>query len=291
MICRSGWWFWASLVPVVVAIAGCDSGSGASTPPGVAGAASIAGAASTAGAVADAAPSAGSASIADSAGLAGAAGMVEYDTVPLSWNDGWLENAELGLRGAVFAESDTHTAQSFTSHLGGADGMVASACIQGTAARVDMTSEPCVNQTFTAPATDCFGEYWGAAIGMYLNQARDADSAEAGASMVFDGSRLKGFAFELDGSSVPRPGYLRFQIETEDRLFCNLRTVKIVRGENQLLFDELEEDCFLYPTDPPRPTVDSVQSDLLKISWHVLTNTESTVPFDLCVSNVRAILD
>lgn len=223
---------------------------------------------------------------------AGAAGAVEDESRELSWSDGYLENAELGLSGAVFAESDPYTAPGLTTNLGAPpEDVIASACIKGTAVRVDEASDACVTKMFTAPATDCFGEYWGAAIGMYLNQPRDLESSEKGQALPFDASALEGFSFELAGPTVPGPAALRFQIESADgRLFCASRGVKIAPGKNRILFEQLEEDCFLRPSDPPRPTLESVASELLKVSWRVVTNTTSEVPFDLCVSNIHALL-
>jgi hypothetical protein len=37
------------------------------------------------------------------------------------------------------------------------------------------------------------------------------------------------------------------------------------------------------------PTAEAGKSNLIKIAWQVVTNTTSAVPFDYCVSNVRAL--
>jgi hypothetical protein len=167
---------------------------------------------------------------------------------------------------------------------------VGNACIKGAAAMVDMLSVACTNQIFTPPATDCFGEYWGADIGMQLNQAVDPSTGVDAKPLPFDASALKGFSFEIDGAVVPTRSALRFQVEADGRMFCSSGMVKIDPGLNRVLFAQLLEECFRYTNDPPRPTAETVQSQLLKISWHVLTNTSSAVPFDFCVSNVRALL-
>jgi hypothetical protein len=37
------------------------------------------------------------------------------------------------------------------------------------------------------------------------------------------------------------------------------------------------------------PTAETVKDKLFKIAWQVSTNVKATTPFDLCVSNIRAI--
>jgi hypothetical protein len=256
----TGWRVAVSIL--TVGVAGCDDGS-----------------------TSESSGSAGSAGSAGAVGSAGDGGTVEYESTPLSLSEGRVSNAELDVQGTVFAESDTHTGQGMTSNLTApVPASVVNACIKGTAAKVDQASIICSTKMFTAPATDCWAEYWGAAIGMYLNSKPD-DSAQP-----FDGSALQGFSFELDGAVVPNRAALRFQVEADERLFCSWGNVKIVPGTNRVLFAQLVEDCFRYPTDPPRPSAESVQSRLLKVSWHVAPNDSSEVPFDFCVSNVRALL-
>jgi hypothetical protein len=163
------------------------------------------------------------------------------------------------------------------------------ACIQGTAARVDMTSTACATKMFTPPATDCYGEYYGAAIGMNLNQLLDTTTMMADTAMPFDASALRGFAFDLSGSIVPAPKDIRFQVESASDAFCNLPTVKLHSGTNTVLFTDLVSRCFHVVADPQNPTAETAQSALVKLAWQVITNTASTVPFDFCVSNIRAL--
>jgi len=212
------------------------------------------------------------------------------ESLPVSFEQGRVENRELHVQGIVFAEADSHTAETMTSNLARpVDRSAVDACIQGVAAKVDLLSVPCTARTFTPPASDCFSEYWGAKIGMQLNQAQD--TGEGGVPEPFDASALKGFSFEIGGALVPLRSALRFQVEAAGRMFCSSGVVKIVPGTNRVLFDQLVEDCFRY-TDPNemRPTAEEVQSQLLEVSWHVLTNNNLEVPFDFCVSNVRALL-
>jgi hypothetical protein len=205
---------------------------------------------------------------------------------------GWVSNSELGIEGVVSGYADPHSAEGMTSNLTApVASTVVNACIKGTAAKVDMLSVPCTTKEFTPPATDCYGEFWGAVIGMNLKQPLDPETGEAVAKpLTFDASALKGFSFEIDGPTVPRPAAFRFKVEAETGEFCNPATVKIVAGKNRVLFSQLLDSCFRIRTDPPNPTAETVQSKLIKISWQVVTNANAEVPFDFCVSNVRALL-
>ncbi|HET7542340.1 MAG TPA: hypothetical protein VFK05_20870, partial [Polyangiaceae bacterium] len=204
--------------------------------------------------------------------------------VPLTPTNGWIDGQNAAhIQGAVFAFADATSALGMSMDFTGAN-----ACIQGTAAKVDMASEACLNHTFTPPATDCYGEYWGAAIGMNLNQTIDPTTMMGNTPAPFDASALQGFSFELTGNVLPGPNALRFVVENEDKQFCNPSSVKLRAGSNTVLFSELFSRCFT-TTDPPQPSAETVKSALIRISWQVVTNSSSTTPFDFCVSNVRAL--
>jgi hypothetical protein len=149
-----------------------------------------------------------------------------------------------------------------------------------------------MNQLFDPPATDCYGQYWGAAIGMNLKQAIDTTvTPPSGAMpMPYDASLLKGFAFVVSGATVPSPVALRFKVDDGTTEFCNAPSNKLKVGLNTLLFTDLVAQCFRTPT-PTQPNADSVKSGLIKLSWQVVTNTSSSVPFDFCISDVRALLE
>lgn len=213
-------------------------------------------------------------------------------TIELPMNGGRVTNAELGIRGTVSAFADSHSALSLTSNLTPpVAASVVSACIAGTAAKVDLASEVCVTQEFTPPATDCFGEFSGVGVELSLNQPPDSDTGAANEEeLSFDASSLQGFAFDLDGPTVPWPAVLQFSVVAADGgVFCNLPSAKPHAGSNALLFSQLVERCFRISEGPPNPTAESMQSKLVKLSWRVVTNSTSEVPFDFCISNVRAI--
>ena len=166
----------------------------------------------------------------------------------------------------------------------------ANMCIKGTAAQVDMASDACVNKTLTPPATDCYGEYWGSAIGLNLNQPLDmtTDPPMGGTPLPYDASALKGFSFELSGNTVPPPSAMRFKVDDGITEFCNPPSSKLKVGVNTVLFSELAKYCWT-TTNPPSPTAETVQSRLVKLVWQVVTNSSATVPYDFCVSNLRAL--
>jgi hypothetical protein len=198
---------------------------------------------------------------------------------------GWVDAASnpLMIQGAIFAYADATSKLSLMSNFSGA-----SACISGTAARVDLASEPCTTHMFTPPALDCYAEYWGAAIELNLNQSHDPATMTGDVPAPFDASALSGFAFDLSGSNLPAPRNLRFEVESADGEFCNIPSTKLMQGSNVLLFRDLVTGCFKSPV-PTAPTAETAKSALVRLLWHVVTNTSAAVPFDFCVSNIRAL--
>lgn len=183
----------------------------------------------------------------------------------------------MNIQGAVFAFADPVSKLDMTSNFTGT-----SACIAGTAAKVNL------NCTLTPPATDCYGQYFGAAIGMNLNQALDPTTMVGADPLPFDASALVGFSFEISGSAVPAPSDFRFEVETSDQRFCNVQSkAKLKVGSNTMFLRDLLTECFRV-IDPPAPSAETAKTRLVRIAWHVITNTTSTSRFDFCVSNVRA---
>jgi len=292
-----------SVLAMTASFVACDNGSSdTGTPPitvggggnsvGTAGASSVAGAPQGAagapvgggGAPAGTAGSAGAAPGAGAPSTAGAAGgAVLPEGIPLTPTDGWVDVASntLMVQGAVFPFGDDTSKMGMVSNFVGTD----KACIMGTAAKVDLTCTPVL------PATDCYGQFWGAAIGMNLNQPIDMTLVPpaGGTPMPFNATALKGFAFEVEGNTVPAPSAFRFKVEDATTEFCNIPTVKIKNGVNTVLFTDLVKECYKSPT-PTAPLADTAKAALIKISWQVVTNTSSSVPFDFCISNVRALM-
>jgi len=220
-------------------------------------------------------------------GSGATAGALTFDSgVPITPTEGWVDGASnvLNIQGALFAASDPTTTMGLSADLLGPK-----ACMTGTAARVDMASEVCTTKMFPPPATDCYGYFWGAELGLNLNQALDSVTMGGATPKPFNASALKGFAFDIAGDTVPGPASLRFQVETEDQVFCNPASKKIKVGSNVVLFSELITRCFA--VSEASPTAETVKASLIRISWNVVTNASATVPFNFCVSNIRALLE
>jgi len=192
--------------------------------------------------------------------------------------DGWVPAAgnSLGIQGALFAFADRTSEIGMTTNISGSN-----ACIAGTAARVDLTCTP-------PPGSDCFGVYFGPGIGLNLNQPIDPITMMPGDPLPYDASGLKGFAFELSGNDLPRPSALRFQVETASQVFCSVQAVKLKAGVNIVLFSDLRTECY-FGLDTP--SADTAKSEIIRLDWKVVTNTSVTVPFDFCVSNIRALVN
>jgi hypothetical protein len=201
--------------------------------------------------------------------------------VPLDPMNGWVDGASntLMISGAMFPFGDDTSKMGMTPvdfSMSGAD-----ACIKGTAAKVDLKCTP------VAPATDCYGTFWGAAIGLNLNQQIDPNSMLGGMAMPFNASAIKGFAFEITGAMVPGASSLRFKVEDATGEYCNPGTKPVKAGVNSFAFEDLIKECWA-----PKATAANgsmAKPAVLKIAWQVVTNAMGTVPFDFCVKNLRAL--
>jgi len=191
--------------------------------------------------------------------------------VPLTPVDGWLSGASnsLAIQGAAFSFADDTTRPSVTENFSGNN-----ACIRGATARVDLACTP------VPPAQDCFGVYFGAAIGLNLNQPLDVDGL-GGTPLPYDASAIRGFSFEISGADVPDG--LRFGVDSAAESYCGM---PVVRGENSFTFDQLFKQCWRLDRSH---TALEAQSFLVRLTWLVVSNTGGQVPFDFCVSNLVAV--
>jgi len=276
-----------SVLAMAAGFAACDSGSTDGGTPPVTVAGSGNGTAGSGNGTAGSAPAAGSSSTAGTSSGGGTA-YVLPEGVPLDPVAGWVPATNaLGIQGAFFSYADTTSTMGMTDNL--KDTAATSACIKGVAAKVDMASTPCSTMMFTSPATDCYGQYWGAALGMNLNQTIDPSTMMGGTPGKYDASMIKGFAFVFDGPTPPAPGSFRFKADNGVDEFCNVPSVKIKVGVNTVLFTDLVKECYKTPV-PTEPLATTIQTGVVKIAWQVVTNDKSTVPFDFCISNVRALM-
>jgi hypothetical protein len=263
-------------VSILALAAGCDNGG---EEPGE-GPINIAGTSNTT-AGTTGTPTAGSTT------TGGTGGGEVGEGVPLSPMNGWVDGASntLMIQGAMFPFGDPTSlmgSMPVDFSMSGTD-----ACFKGTAAKVDMASMACTTKMFTPPATDCYGEFWGAAIGLNLNQQIDMTSMMGGDPMPFNASAIKGFAFEIDGMVVPAPTALRFKVEDAGGEFCNPAAKPVKKGANSFMFEDLIKEC--WKPVATAANASTAKAGVIKIAWQVVTNDKGTVPFDFCVSNVRAL--
>ncbi len=251
--------------------AGAATAGGSSTAlPGAAGAGAGASSSADAGA-----SSGGAAGTSPSPG----SGTCE-ECVLLLPSDGWVDgnSNRLMINGALVAFADEHSRMKMTTDFTGTN-----ACLAGSTAQA-------LTPRCKPSDTECYDEFWGAAIGLNLNQTFDVMTMTTSAA-PFDASSLAGFAFDLVGNRLPSPQDLMFQVFTENRAFCSTSSKKLTLGSNTMLFSDLLSECLSDPRDPDlRPTAETVKSSLIRISWFVLSNTSSEVPYDFCVANLRALL-
>jgi len=195
--------------------------------------------------------------------------------VPLTPVDGRVEDSSnaLGIQGDIFAFADSTTAVGMTENFA-----TSNACISGTAAKVDLACTP------VPPAVDCYGTTWGAAIGFNLNQPIDPFTMLGVIPpLEYDASALRGFAFELSGSNVPTQ--LRFRVDTPTQEYCSPITKLLMPGANTLTFSDLRTECWTVGGE----SGEAAKPNVVRIAWQVVTSSSSVVPFDFCVSNIRAV--
>ncbi len=200
-------------------------------------------------------------------GSGGGSGGVIPSFAPIYFYDGWAdaEDNPYGIQGELLAYADDNTGSSgdFGTDFNGEN----VACIWGTAPQV-----PCDDPI-------CFGDYWGAAIGFKLNQSYPGDPASP-----YDASNLAGLAFTLGGYLVPSSSDIRFRVTTSSGEFCTPTTVPLYEGQNIVLFEQLVSECWLGSGGiTPDP------SDILELSWQIVTNASYEFYFDVCVEQIMPI--
>lgn len=227
----------------------------------------------------------GNTAMGGSTGMGGTGNLAEG--VALTPTDGWIaaDSNSLGIQGAMFSFADDYSKAGPPAMTD--DFTMSNACIKGTAAKVDTK---CMLPMPAPPGvSDCYGLYWGAAIGLNLNQPTVMmDGMEVGGDPVaFDASKVTGFTFEITGAMVPVS--LRFKVEDANGEYCTGMEVPVKLGANTITLAQLRTKCWEALSKQPTPvTGETAKKAMLKIAWQVVTSPTATVPFDFCVANVRA---
>ena len=136
-----------------------------------------------------------------------------------------------------------------------------------------------------------------AALGENLNQPNVTDPAtmmhgRRDAQCRSTPSALKGFAFDVEAGTdgtvpVPLPAQPSASTSKTRATSTVPRPPRASSpARTAITFTDLVTKCY---ATPPGPSADTAKSALIKISWQVVTSPTSTVPFDFCISNVRAL--
>jgi len=146
--------------------------------------------------------------------------------IPLEPMAGWVPDTNAArIQGALFSFGDETSKMGKTEDFTGAK-----ACIKGNAAKVDTASAICKSGMFTPPAMDCYGEYWGIAIGLNLNQAIDPMTMMGAKEQPYDATNLQGFGFDIEGAVIPGGTDFRFKVEDGTKEYCTPKSVKVTKG-------------------------------------------------------------
>jgi len=202
---------------------------------------------------------------------------VPSNGIPLVQEMGWVDGSSnaAGIAGAVFSFADDTTKNGLTEDFT----QPGKACIKGTAAKVDDRCTP------PKGVTDCFALTFGADIGENLNQTPAPDGGPD-SPRPFDASAFSGFFFDVDGPTVPTSGSFRFSVvDAQGTNYGSRPGHSILKGANTMLFTDLLSD----PFHGTGSTADTAKTGLVRITWQVVSNDTSAVPFDFCVSNVAAL--
>jgi hypothetical protein len=197
--------------------------------------------------------------------------------------NGWVDGASNSalIQGAVYADADPLSKLKMSSDFAGSN-----MCFKGATTIVDPQCTP-------IPPYDCWMSYWGAGIYLNLNQVIDPTTMMASSPAAYDGSKLLGFSFDLSGPTIPPTSSVRFQVDAAapDNTYCLQYAYKA--GANTALLKELQNWNAGPPCQPSSASNASKAvyqaSSLVRLKWTIVPNSGHEVPYDFCISNVRAL--
>jgi hypothetical protein len=159
-------------------------------------------------------------------------------------------------------------------------------CTSGTAAKV-------INDGAGAPA---YSAIWGTGIGFDLNNA-GTDDGGTGVKGTWDATAhgVTGFSFQID--SPPIGGQMRVEFPTNafpgttdiNAAYWGGATMNLspftMAGTYSFKWSEVGGPMYLAGASPFDNT------KILSMQFHVVTNTSSTIDFNYCISNLKALTD
>jgi hypothetical protein len=160
-----------------------------------------------------------------------------------------------------------------------------SMCTTGTVAKVIMSA--------TATSPD-YSDIWGAGVGFDMNNA-GTDDGGTGGKLPYDATAagVTGFSFHID--MPPTGGQMRVEFPTAAAIgttdinsaYWGGATANLSPftkgGDYTVKFSEVGGPMYLTSPMPFDPT------KILSMQFHVVSNTSSTIPFNYCISNVKAL--
>jgi hypothetical protein len=161
-----------------------------------------------------------------------------------------------------------------------------SMCTKGIAAKVGMD----------AAGMTAYSAIWGTGIGFDLNNG-GTDDGGTGQKLPWDATAhgVTGFSFHIEGP--PLGGQMRVEFPTSvaigttdiNAAYWGGATMNLspftTSGDYSFRWAQVGGPSYLATPMPFDNT------KILSMQFHVVTNTSSTIPFDYCISNLRALTD
>ena len=210
-----------------------------------------------------------------------------------SYGDWYNPTAAMGdcaLKGGFTADQCSNIASPTpgTPFMNSANGM----CTNGTVAKVI----PMAGST-----SPDYSDIWGAGIGFDLNNA-GTDDGGTGGKLPFDATAsganktpITGFSFHID--TPPTGGQMRVEFPTNaipgttdiNSAYWGGATMNLspFTKDGDFMFKWADVGGPMYLTGASPFDKSKIQS----VQFHVVTNTSSTIDFDYCISNLRALTD
>lgn len=186
--------------------------------------------------------------------------------IPVSPVNGWVSAVDntVGIQGALWTATDVGSGGNSIIDPASFENSGESICVSGSASQV-------LNMEYST--------YWGAMVGLNLNQVEGESTPEPYDALAHG---VTGFGFDLD--NLPLQGELRFGVKVygEATEYC----APVYSTISEFRWEDLWADCW-EPNSPITPDPSRIES----IHWQVVTNSFSRVDYAFCISNLVALTD